>query len=53
MFRSRFNFFFIGQITSRYSFRDLISIIDAHENKSYHLGFGKGVSRSNFAMLFF
>lgn len=38
-----------GQITTRDSFRDLISIIDAHQNKSYHLGFGKGVSRSNFA----
>jgi hypothetical protein len=38
-----------GQITSRDSFRDLISIIDAHKSKSYHLGFGKGVSRSNFA----
>ena len=38
-----------GQITTRDSFRDLISIIDANQNKSYHLGFGKGGSRSNFA----
>ena len=39
-----------GQISGRDSFRDLISIIDAHHAKAYHLGFGKGVSRSNFAV---
>jgi hypothetical protein len=38
-----------GQITSRDSFRDLISILDAHQSKSYHLGLGKSISRSNFA----
>ena len=36
-----------GQLTSRDSLRDLIVIIDAHKKKSYHLGFGKSVTRSN------
>lgn len=39
-----------GQLTSRESLRDLVSIIEAHSQKSYHLGFGKNVSRSNFAI---
>jgi hypothetical protein len=38
-----------GQITNRDSLRDLIVAIDAHSNKSYHLGFGKNVTRSNLA----
>jgi len=36
-----------GQLTSRDSLRDLIVAIDAHSQKSYHLGFGKNVTRSN------
>ena len=36
-----------GQLTNRDSLRDLILIIDAHSPKSYHLGLGKSVTRSN------
>jgi len=38
-----------GQLTNRNSLRDLIIILDAHSNKTYHLGFGKSVSKSNLA----
>jgi hypothetical protein len=36
-----------GQLTNRDSLRDLIVTIGAHNKKSYHLGFGKNVTRSN------
>lgn len=36
-----------GQISSRESLRDLLVVIKAHQNKSYHLGLGKKVSLSN------
>lgn len=36
-----------GQLTNRDSLRDLVLAISAHSNKSYHLGFGKSVTRSN------
>jgi hypothetical protein len=36
-----------GQLTHRESLRDLIVSVEAHNNKSYHLGFGKSVTRSN------
>jgi len=38
-----------GQITGRDSLRDLMVSIEPHSPKYYHLGFGKGTSRSNFA----
>lgn len=38
-----------GQLTNRNSLRDLIVILNAHSNKTYHLGFGKSVSKSNLA----
>jgi len=38
-----------GQLTNRESLRDLIVAIDAHSRKTYHLGFGKSVTRSNLA----
>ena len=38
-----------GQLTNRDSLRDLIVAISAHGGKSYHLGFGKSVTRSNLA----
>ena len=38
-----------GQLTNRDSLRDLIVAIDAHSRKTYHLGFGKSVTRSNLA----
>jgi hypothetical protein len=38
-----------GQLTGRDSLRDLMISIDPHKSKYYHLGFGKGTSRSNFA----
>ncbi len=36
-----------GQLTNRDSLRDLIVAIEAHSRKTYHLGFGKNVTRSN------
>lgn len=36
-----------GQLTNRDSLRDLIVAIDAHSQKTYHLGFGKNITRSN------
>jgi hypothetical protein len=38
-----------GQLTNRDSLRDLILAINAHQGKTYHLGFGKSVTRSNLA----
>jgi hypothetical protein len=38
-----------GQLSNRDSLRDLLTCIDAHPTKHYHLGFGRGVSRSNLA----
>lgn len=38
-----------GQLTNRDSLRDLIVTLEAHNKKSYHLGLGKSVTRSNFA----
>lgn len=38
-----------GQLTNRNSLRDLIVILDAHSNKTYHLGLGKSVTKSNLA----
>lgn len=37
-----------GQLSTRESLRDLILILNAHSKKSYHLGLGKIVSKSNF-----
>jgi len=36
-----------GQLSYRESLPDLIIVIEAHQSKVYHLGFGKNVSRSN------
>jgi hypothetical protein len=38
-----------GQLANRDSLRDLIVAIEAHSRKTYHLGFGKSVTRSNLA----
>ena len=38
-----------GQLSGRDSLRDLITTTSAHSSKYYHLGFGKGLSRSNLA----
>jgi len=38
-----------GQLTNRDSLRDLVVAINAHSNKSYHLGFGKNITLSNLA----
>ena len=38
-----------GHLSTRDSLRDLLTTIGAHQSKFYHLGFGKGVSRSNLA----
>jgi hypothetical protein len=38
-----------GQLTNRDSLRDLIVAIDAHNRKTYHLGLGRNVTRSNLA----
>lgn len=38
-----------GQLTNRDSLRDLMVALNAHSNKSYHLGLGRNVTRSNLA----
>jgi hypothetical protein len=38
-----------GQLANRDSLRDVVTTVKAHSSKSYHLGFGKSVTRSNFA----
>lgn len=38
-----------GQLSNRESLRDLMVGIEAHPSKHYHLGLGRGVSRSNLA----
>ena len=38
-----------GQLTSRDSLRYLIITLEAHSKKSYHLGLGKSITRSNLA----
>jgi len=38
-----------GQLCARVSLRDLIIAVQAHQGKSYHLGFGSSVTRSNLA----
>ena len=38
-----------GQLSNRDSLRDLIVAINAHNGKSYHLGFGKSITLSNLA----
>jgi len=38
-----------GQLSSRESLSDLALTINAHPGKLYHLGFGKGVSKTNLA----
>lgn len=36
-----------GQLSNRESLRDLVSTLNAHQNKFHHLGFGDSVTRSN------
>ncbi len=38
-----------GQLTNRRSLRDLAITLRVHQGKSYHMEFGKSVTRSNFA----
>ena len=38
-----------GQLSNRDSFRDLVTIIEAHKSKAYHLGFGRCVNLSTIA----
>lgn len=38
-----------GQLCNRESLRDLIVALQAHQEKWYHLGLGKSVTRSNFS----
>jgi len=38
-----------GQLSNRDSLRDLMTIIEAHKSKSYHLGFGCCVNLSTIA----
>ena len=39
----------VGQLSNRESLRDLIVALEAHQKKTYHLGLGKYVTRSNLA----
>jgi hypothetical protein len=36
-----------GQLSDRDSLSDLVLTVNAHSSKTYHLGFGKGVSKAN------
>lgn len=36
-----------GQLSNRDSLSDLTLTINAHSEKAYHLGFGKGISKAN------
>jgi len=38
-----------GQLCNRESLRDLIVAIEAHSNKTYHLGLGRNITKSNLA----
>jgi hypothetical protein len=38
-----------GQLSNRESLRDLITVIEAHRSKAYHLGFGRAVNLSTLA----
>ena len=38
-----------GQLCNRSSLRDLITILEAHSSKCYHLGLGKNISKTNLA----
>jgi hypothetical protein len=38
-----------GQLTHRESLRDIVSCLQAHQSKLYHLGLSKGISRSTLA----
>jgi hypothetical protein len=38
-----------GQLSNRDSLSDLVLTVNAHSQKAYHLGFGKGVSKTNLA----
>jgi hypothetical protein len=38
-----------GQLSFRESLRDTVLTINAHQNKTYHLGFGTSISKSNLA----
>src|SRR5215471_15350520 len=38
-----------GQLSNRDSLRDLVTIIEAHQSKAYHLGFGRCVNLSTIA----
>lgn len=38
-----------GQLCNRSSLRDLVTILDAHISKWYHLGLGRSVSKTNLA----
>ncbi len=40
-----------GQLSNRESLRDLIVALEAHQGKTYHLGLGKHITRSNLAKL--
>lgn len=38
-----------GQLANRESLRDVVTVLDAHHNKCYHLGVGKNVTKSTLA----
>lgn len=38
-----------GQLCNRVSLRDLVTVLEAHSSKCYHLGFGKNISKTNLA----
>lgn len=38
-----------GQLSKHESLRNMIVVLEAHQSKCYHLGMGKGISKSSFA----
>jgi hypothetical protein len=46
---NQFMVMMFGQLSNRGSLRDLVTCVNAHQNKQYHLGFGKSIARSTLA----
>lgn len=45
----QFLYMVFGQLSSRDSLSDLVTCLQSQQNKSYHLGMGKGTSKANLA----
>ncbi len=45
----QFLYMMFGQLSNRDSLSDLITCLQSQQNKSYHLGMGRGTSKANLA----